>query len=161
MISDKRGGGLANFWLLWQGGRGRKPISDFWLTRGGGGSGPPPPFLAEIICEQPLLQQRKSTLPQPFTLKGSALASALTGLPALSRTATIIQVDSLILSHTFFMIPPVGSIIRGQNIHQMNTATYNLNWPKGRFSENILSCVQTLRVLKLICLFLCFLVTFL
>ena len=36
-----------------KGGRGGKPISDFWLTRGGGGVWTPP-FLADIICEQPL-----------------------------------------------------------------------------------------------------------
>ena len=40
MISDK-------------GGRGGKPISDFWLTRGGWGVWTSP-FLADIIGEQPL-----------------------------------------------------------------------------------------------------------
>ena len=34
-----------------KGGRGGKPISDFWLTRGDGVW--TPPFLADIICEQP------------------------------------------------------------------------------------------------------------
>ena len=54
MISDKGGGGVGQFLIFSdKGGRGGKPISDFWLTRGGGGVWTPP-FLADIICEQPL-----------------------------------------------------------------------------------------------------------
>ena len=49
---------VANFrFFLTRGGGGEggaRPFSFLWLTRGeGGGLGPP--FLADIICEQPLL----------------------------------------------------------------------------------------------------------
>ena len=37
-----------------KGRRGGKPISDFWLTRGGGGVSTPH-FLADIIYERPLM----------------------------------------------------------------------------------------------------------
>ena len=52
MISDKEEGGVSQFLIFSdKGGRGGKPISDIWLTRGGGGDWTPP-FLADIICEQ-------------------------------------------------------------------------------------------------------------
>ena len=55
MISDKGGWGVSAFLIFSdKGGRGGKPFSDFWLTRGGGGVWTPP-FLADIICEQPLI----------------------------------------------------------------------------------------------------------
>ena len=55
MISEKGGGGVSQFLIFSdKGGVGGKPISDFWLTRGGGG-GLDPPCLADIICEQPLM----------------------------------------------------------------------------------------------------------
>ena len=54
MISDKGRGVVSQFLNFSdKGGRGGKPISDFWLTRGGGKVWTPP-FLADIICEQPL-----------------------------------------------------------------------------------------------------------
>ena len=55
MISDKGGGGVSQFMIFSdKGGRGGKPISDFWLTRGGGWVWTPL-YLADIICEQPLM----------------------------------------------------------------------------------------------------------
>ena len=55
MISDKGGRGGCQFQIFSdKGGRGGKPISDFRLTRGGGEVWTPP-FLADIICEQPLI----------------------------------------------------------------------------------------------------------
>ena len=51
-------GGLANFRFFLTRGRGGKPMSDFWLTRGEGGVWIPP-FLAHIICEQPLIYYLK------------------------------------------------------------------------------------------------------
>ena len=55
MISDKGGRGIIPFLIFSdEGGRGGKPISDLRLTRGGGGVWTPP-FLADIICEQPLI----------------------------------------------------------------------------------------------------------
>ena len=60
MISDKGGGGVSQFLIFSdKGGRGGKPISDFWMTRGGGGVWTPP-FLADIICEQPLTKTVKA-----------------------------------------------------------------------------------------------------
>ena len=61
MISDKGGWGVSQFLIFSdKGGRGVKPISDFWLTRGGGGVWTPP-FLADIIYEQPLIDISKFT----------------------------------------------------------------------------------------------------
>ena len=56
MISKRggRGGSDFRFFSDKGGGGGGKPISDFWLTRGGGGVWNPP-FLADIICEHPLI----------------------------------------------------------------------------------------------------------
>ena len=55
MISDKGGRGVSQFLIYSdKGGRGGRPISDFWLTRRRGGVWTPR-FLADIICEQPLI----------------------------------------------------------------------------------------------------------
>ena len=54
-IFDKGGRGVSQFQIFSdKGGRGGRPISDFWLTGGGRGVWTPP-FLADIICEQPLI----------------------------------------------------------------------------------------------------------
>ena len=59
MISDEGGRGLSHFLFFSDmGGRGGKPISNFWLIRVGGGIWTPPPFLADILCEQPLSAQK-------------------------------------------------------------------------------------------------------
>ena len=53
-VSHRGGWGVSPFLIFSdKGERGGKPISDFWLTRGGGGVWTPP-FLADVICEQPL-----------------------------------------------------------------------------------------------------------
>ena len=53
-IFEKGGGRVRQFlFFSYKGGRGGKPISDYWLTRGGGGV-LTPLFLADILCQQPL-----------------------------------------------------------------------------------------------------------
>ena len=55
MISEKGVRGVIQFLIFSDtGGRAGKPISDFGLTRGEGGVWTPP-FLADMICEQPLI----------------------------------------------------------------------------------------------------------
>ena len=51
-------GGMANFWFFLTRGEGGTPISYFWLTSGTGEVWTPP-FLADIICEQPLMVKLK------------------------------------------------------------------------------------------------------
>ena len=77
----RRAGGVSQFLIFSdKGGGGGKSISDFWLTRGGGGV-QTTPFLADIICEQPLRGNYKGF--QVFFAL-SKMAQLSFGLPVLA-----------------------------------------------------------------------------